>query len=657
MSSEIKKQLQEIDQLIHNRNFTKAMTIIDGLLKKPKLAEIKLLELKLAKSHIFSELEQFDEGLQLADEVLINSEKLDDKLLIVDAIIAKLANLGVKEWWNGRLFRLSYLYYKSWDQITNYSKLIREGERILKTITSKSTKDLKKREALFFRMRGIIQRKKGQYESSIQFFEKSLKYFKSVKNDFEILQDLISISKTPLVDESSEQVKKAREQAKELIAKLKNDFYQVGLNFILMWLEEQPDVQKQYQDALQILKRYGDERNIAWLNFNFGGYFTLFKGDFDTGLMYYNKALALFETLKNYQGLAITNIRIANAYRVKGDFKLAFDYCYRGIAVCEQYDNKADLTYAYANLGGMHQVLGNLEKAMELFTKGLALCEQGYSDMHEWFLRAVGEIYLAKNDLEKAKEYFKKALETTYVALSQAQLLLQLVILALENDSIAEAQKYYQQFIDFPKPPVFFIVTQYKLLAEALILLKNQRISHKYQALKIFQEVAKDETTRFEVKITALLNICELLLLELRTTNNEDIIRELEAVINQLLTIAKEINSVLLFVEAYILQSKLAIISLDFDKAERLFAQAKELAKDRDLKNIVERIVNEQEAITKKIGDFNEFSTKEPSIVERLDHTGINGNIDHMKKKNLAGTLSEQEEDIVVRDKLFSLKL
>ncbi|NHJ38938.1 MAG: tetratricopeptide repeat protein [Asgard group archaeon] len=655
MSTAIDKQFQVVEQLIHNRNFTKAMTIIDGLLEKPKLTETKLLELQLVKSHIFSELEQFDEGLQLADEVLVKSEKLDDKLLIVDAIIAKLANLGVKEWWIGRELNNSYLYYKSSKEIDQYSKLISKAEKNLKVINK--TIDKGKREAQLLRMKGIIHRKKEEHSLAYECFDKSLKYHKTIRNDFETLRDYVSIIKAHNPLAKMDLITEYKTSAIELNEKVKSDFYRVTINLIsLMKGFDLEKTSEYYQDANNILKKLSDEKSIAWLNYLFGNHFSLALSDFDTALIYYNKGLSLFEILDYHDGVFITLIRIANVYRIKGDFKQAFDYVNKGIAIGEVHKIKSDLAYAYGIKGSLNQILGNLDEAFIFYNKCLELSEQGYSDLHYWVYKSIGQIYLSKNDFEKAKEFLIKA-NKTLVFLVKAQVLLQLVMLSIETASTADAQKYYQELKNFERMSTVGIITQYKLLAEALILKNSQRLSHQFQALKLFQEVAFADTTRFELTITALLNICELLLLELRTTNNEEIIPELEKVLNQLMTKAKEINSVLLFAEAYLLESKLAIIALDFEKAERLFDQAKELAKDKQLEGIMNRIITEQEVITKKIGNFKEFSEKETTIVERLDFTGINGNIEQMKKKNLTGILSEQEEDAVIRGKLFSLKL
>jgi len=660
--SSTRNPIQEVEQLIINRNFKKAMSTVDELLKKPKTSKIKILELLLAKSHIFSELEQFNEGLILADEVLEESRKLDNKLLIVDAIIARLANLGVKEWWIGREINCSYLYYKSWDQLSQYSELINEGENILKTITSNKNL-MKKREAQFLRMKGLIFREKDQHELSVQCFEKSMNYFLSIDNKNEVLQDLISISNTLFYIFDLVRLNDVLKKANKLNEEVKNDFFQAVINLIFVfYCEENIEViNKYYQNALQILTKLEDIRNIAWYNFEYGLLFTQYKGEFTTGLKYYNKGLALFETLNDHNGIAISLLRIGHANRLKGDFKQAFDYSFRSLAVCEQYDIKSDLVHTYTFIGKTHQILGNMDKALDFYNKSLKLSEQGFSDLISYTQMSLGEIYFAKNNFEKAKECFIDALKKTEsigVIATKAQIFFQLVVLSLESDSLTDAQNYFKNIKELAEEVrVVKIVNQYKLLAEALILKNSARLRDQFQALEMFQKVAQAKTTRFELTITALLNSCELLLLEIRTTNNEDIIREIELITDQLLDIAKGINSVFLFAETYILQSKLAIIALDFNKAERLFIQAKELAADKELQSIVSRIIDEQEAITKKIGGFKEFSKKDLTITERLNYIQINGNVDQMMKKNITGVLREQEENTALCRKLFSLKL
>ena len=233
MPSTFKNPLQEIGQLIFERNFKKAMSIIDELLEKPKTVKTKLLEIMLVKSHIYSELEQFDEGLQLAEEVLAESEKLDNKLLIVDAFIAKLANLGVKEWWIGTgMAGSSYLYYKSSENVTQYSNLIKKGEKILQSITEISKNDSKKREIQFLRMKGIIHRKKEEFNLANQCFEKSKNHFESIKNTNEMLRDLLRILINPITSSTFDYFTKIKMDAIKLNKIVKSDFYQIIINLI-----------------------------------------------------------------------------------------------------------------------------------------------------------------------------------------------------------------------------------------------------------------------------------------------------------------------------------------------------------------------------------------------------------------------------------------
>ena len=114
------------------------------------------------------------------------------------------------------------------------------------------------------------------------------------------------------------------------------------------------------------------------------------------------------------------------------------------------------------------------------------------------------------------------------------------------------------------------------------------------------KKILEKSDTQFELTIKTLIHLCDLFLTELHTTNNLDVLDELNPLINRLLEIAKKSHSYWILCETYILQARVAIITLDLNEARWFLTQAQLLAEKYGLNQLAIKISNEHDELLKK---------------------------------------------------------
>ena len=183
---------------------------------------------------------------------------------------------------------------------------------------------------------------------------------------------------------------------------------------------------------------------------------------------------------------------------------------------------------------------------------------------------------------------------------------------------------------------------------EAMILKKSQRIRDKAKVEELFKKILEKSDTQFELTIKTLIHLCDLFLTELRTTNNLEVLDEINPLINRLLEIAKKSHSYWILCETYILQARVAIITLDLNEARWFLTQAQLLAEKYGLNQLAIKISNEHDELLKKLERWENLEKTEISLNERMKLARLNEQMDNMLRKRVAEPDEIQDEVSVV---------
>lgn len=359
----------------------------------------------------------------------------------------------------------------------------------------------------------------------------------------------------------------------------------------------------------------------------------------DKALDYTIKSLNLCEKLNFKLGIGGSLSLMCVLYLAKGDFNLALDFGKRSLALKELGPfSKANTLVA---LGGIYREKGELEKALKYYKQGIKLSEEmGFISSLNAALTRIGTTYRMKGDYKQALKYIKQD-----IALSEKTIkrdyqrgvglfsLFDLFLIHLESNSNELAQQALDSLKELADRSRNKWTSQFYLLAKALLLKTKNRTRYKAEAENILKQIIDDDISHSQIYILSLVSLCELLFEELSEYNELEILDELDPLITRLLVIAEDQNSYLYLAEGKLLQAKLALIQMDFDKAKSFFTQAQRIAEMHGLNLLAHKISSEHDTLLEQINEWENLKKKDAPMAERIELASVDGVIDRLQGK------------------------
>ncbi|MHA2105446.1 MAG: tetratricopeptide repeat protein [Candidatus Hodarchaeales archaeon] len=291
--------------------------------------------------------------------------------------------------------------------------------------------------------------------------------------------------------------------------------------------------------------------------------FVLYKtGEFEQALSLLNQSLDLIQNdrPKSYL-ISVVLGDIGEIYQWKGEFDRALESFNLSISNAEKSKNKNSLGLAYFRLGNFYQIKGDLDEAIKVFKLAeMAHPERNFVDSSYLYFALV-KIYLEKKNVDLAEINLLKLKE----------------INELTKNSI----------INF----------QYSL-ANALCLINKPRLKEKIQAQTILENLVKHEIIDSRLHTITLKELCRILLLEFKSTEELEVLSEVREKISYLQEIAKKYYSFSLQIEVLILKSKIAYLEDKVDESEKYLSEAMKIADEKQLNNLKIQLESEKSLLT-----------------------------------------------------------
>ena len=366
-----------------------------------------------------------------------------------------------------------------------------------------------------------------------------------------------------------------------------------------------------------------DKERIANLLNNKGNVYYQ-KGELDHALDYYKMSLVIREEIGDKLDIAASLNNLGIVYRMKGELGPALNKFKRSLSLKEEIDNKQSIAASLNNIGDLYQELGALEMALGFLKQGLALREE------------IG------NKLEIAYSLYS------------------LIIVTIDLEEFQQARDYLSTLQLINKQEENKRVDLCNRLAEALILKVSKRRKNLAKAEEILNEIvenAEKEIISHRLTIQALINLSELLLEELLSTSEEEILEEVEEKVDKLMEIAKEQQSYSLLTESYLLKSQLALVRLDLEKARNLLIQAQVIAEEKGLEKLARKISNEHDQLLEQLDLWEELIAKDVSIAERVKVANLEELVGWMARKREIEVDEQEEDPIMIRSEEHTSEL
>jgi predicted amidohydrolase len=109
--------------------------------------------------------------------------------------------------------------------------------------------------------------------------------------------------------------------------------------------------------------------------------------------------------------------------------------------------------------------------------------------------------------------------------------------------------------------------------------------------------------------------------------------------------IAKSQMSYSLLAEAYILQSKFALVEQDIEKARILLSQAHIMTQEKDLYILARKVAHERDLLQLEVDKWQKIIEKNPSRKEMIDFAQLDDYLERMIKKTVAVLTTDEKKE------------
>jgi tetratricopeptide (TPR) repeat protein len=573
-----------IEQLLYKEKLVESLREVEDLENKYELNQGEQIQSQILQSLINTRMGNFNNGLQIAEQAIKTTQKIKDKLLSIEVLIAKATSL----------FELG--------QFDHCLNVIDECRSRIKTLDKDQPNEITEREAILKYIQGKVYWKQGNLNDGLEYLKSSL----TVKQELDNNSDVVDI-----------------------------------LNCIgIMYFNkgELEPARTIFDQCLDMSEKHGLYSSIAKSINNIGMIYWK-KGELDQALDSYKSSLVIYEELENKKNIARVLLNIGLISWNKGELDDAINFYQKSLAEYEELENKSEKALCLNNIAIVYQFKGELDYALQMYQESKAIHERlGNKLQISFCLNNIGEIHHIKGDINEASDYYQKSLdlfEEIGNTIDVCETLFNLVTIAIDKGSIDDTHPYLQKLQEINIKEESKYINQKYRLAQAMVLKQSSRVVKIAEAQKIFQQIVQEEMISLEHKVTANLNLCELLLQELRTSGNEEVLTELKEVLSQLCQMAEEQNSYIWLAKSNWLQSKIALLEFDLDRSQRLLTRAETIAREKGFIKLSTNISSERVILLNQFNKWEQILEKKPSVSEIIELTQIEGMLERMIQKKL----------------------
>ena len=412
---------------------------------------------------------------------------------------------------------------------------------------------------------------------------------------------------------------------------------------ILSSLIEIPEIEKNRREAtLQHLKGLSIDPS----------YFPT-SGNEELALKHYNYSLVLAESFGS-KDLVIANLlRISWTIGfIKGNSDLALDYIERALIISKEINSKLHMTWALHHKASIYCVKGEVTRSIPIFKQSLAMAKELN---HNVFISAnlnnMADAFRMSGDLDHALECSEESIKISsdsganlaFIA-GYHDFLIQILI---EKGDLEHAQEKFSILEQINNQIEDRTINEMCLYIKALFLKESSRISSIGKAEEILKQILEDEPIFWEGTRRTLLTLCELLIKELQITGDLEVLGDVESYILRLLDVAEKSHSFWMWGETFLLQAKLALISLDLEKARKLLTQGQHIADEHGLNLLANKISNEHDKLLKQQGIWGNLKSSNAPLNERIKLAGIGEQVGNMIRRRVLEFSKDSDEQPV----------
>jgi adenylate cyclase len=248
---------------------------------------------------------------------------------------------------------------------------------------------------------------KSEFVNSLDYLQKSLDIFKSIKDEVGVSNMYNNIGVIYLTKGDDPRALEYFIQSLRVAEKI-NHKVRIATALVNIGAvynnnkATRSNAQESYMRALPLGKEVGDNGVIGTASVNLGEIF-LQKNKIDSALIYFNDALAAYQG-DAHVAYVLTNI--GKAYALKGDLNQAISYNKRAVATARNFGAKKDIAQSLIGLGDSYRKGGMFNAALENYETARSISKElGISYELQEALEGMSLSYAGLGDFMNAYSY------------------------------------------------------------------------------------------------------------------------------------------------------------------------------------------------------------------------------------------------------------
>ena len=384
------------------------------------------------------------------------------------------------------------------------------------------------------------------------------------------------------------------------------------------------------------------------------GYFYMMRGSPNLALKHFELSILLREELGTKQEIADSLALLAyTLYFFKGELDRALKYAERSLALAKESSKKYYIASSLFIMGVIYGIQGELDRSIRCHEQSIVLHKELNNKVMfiAYILTRLSNSYKMRGELDRALECIEQSMDLNRELGRMTRLANDhhdLIQILIDKGDLERAQQYLHDFEQLNTQLKDKQINLRYLLAKALVLKTSPRALNRGKAEEILTQILEEEDLHYDITIGALLNLCELLIIELRMINDVEVLEEINLLIAQLLNIAEKSNSYSTLAETCFLQSKLSLLTFDIKKAQRFLTQAQQIAEKFGLNQLAVKIANENEELLRKLDLWEKLKEEDAPMSDRMELARLDEKIVRMIQKRPLLTVQVSEEKIAV---------
>ncbi|NHJ19709.1 MAG: hypothetical protein EAX91_02110 [Candidatus Lokiarchaeota archaeon] len=434
---------------------------------------------------------------------------------------------------------------------------------------------------------------------------------------------------------------------KAYLAQLKGDYYEVKNKL-------DKSIQ-QFEISISLYEELGNKIEIVWPILGIATVFYWHKGDFDGALKYLERGLAIAKESGNIRCIGACLNQMAYVHFLKGEFDRSIMLFEKSLTIFEETNLDLWRARIFCLLGECYAMKGEINRSIRFFEQSLELWKKiKHKPMMADILNNVSECYRMKGEFEHALECIEQSMELNHELGNLERLAnnhLYFIKILIDRGELTRAWSSLRDLEQLNNQLKDKKINYYYLFVKALLLKTSMRARNRVKAEEIFNQLLEEELYMdldYELNMGSLLNLCELLLIELRLINDEEILDEINPLLVQLLNSAEKSNSYWILGETYLLRAKLSLLTFDVKKAQLFLTQAQKIAESHGIKRLAMQISYEHDELLKKAKVWENLKETEAPLSKRWELAGLNEQIEKMVWKRIVESPEISEEDPVM---------